>query len=163
MPKLGRQRRAVPLYNSNADLFIDDGEEEVEQQPQQPQLYSYRNRRAADPGNQDNNRSNRNNQEIEYEPIKFSHNNNYQGNRGGNRARVSSGNRSNPRGSSFVNGNGKSDSRESALDKLVKEIRQKVKDTKKFWSNLPYTVCNHDDFAPTHNADNCWNGNTVNR
>lgn len=156
MPKLGRNRRAVPLYNTNADLFIDDGQEEVEEEP-----ISYRNRRSADPGNQENNRPNRNNQEINYEPIKFSRNDN----RGsGNRGRVANGNRSNQqqRGNgSYMSG--KSDSRESALDRLVKEIRQKVKDTKKFWSNLPYTVCNHDDFAPTHNADNCWNGNTVNR
>jgi glypican 4 (K-glypican) len=59
--------------------------------------------------------------------------------------------------------NGKSDSRESALDKLVKEIRQKVKDTKSFWTNLPYAACNNDDFAPAGNNDNCWNGQSINR
>lgn len=171
MPKLGgRQRRAIPLYNTNADLFIDDGEDDIKMEVEQQKLpISYRNRRAADPGNQDNNRSNRNNQEITYKPLDFARND-YQANRGGgnngggNRARVNNGgNRSNSQRGNGSYMNGKSDSRESALDKLVKEIRQKVKDTKKFWSNLPYTVCNHDDFAPTQNADNCWNGNTVNR
>lgn len=116
-------------------------------------------KRAADPGNQEN-RSNRNNQEINYEPMKFPRND-YQANRGNSNSGRSGNTRSNQRGGNYSNG--KSDSRESALDKLVKEIRQKVKDTKKFWSNLPYTVCNNEEFAPSHNADNCWNGQTVNR
>lgn len=155
MPKLGRQRRAIPLYNTNADLFIDDGQD-IENND--------RVKRTADPGNQEN-RSNRNNQEINIEPIKFSRND-YQGNRGnrgrnGNGSRNNNNNSNNNQRGNYMNG--RSDSRESALDKLVKEIRQKVKDTKKFWSNLPYTACNNDDFAPAGNSDNCWNGQTVNR
>lgn len=148
MPKLGRQRRAIPLYNTNADLFIDD---------EYDNEHYDRTKRAADPGNQEN-RSNRNNQEINVEPIKFS-SNVYQGNRGGNNNRGRTPNRNNQRGGNYM----KTDSRESPLDKLVKEIRQKVKDTKKFWSNLPYTACNNDDFAPAGNNDNCWNGQVVNR
>jgi glypican 4 len=82
--------------------------------------------------------------------------NEYQANRGNsNRGRNGNPNRGNYQA--------KSDSRESALDKLVKEIRQKVKDTKKFWSNLPYTACNTDDFTPSGNNDNCWNGEGINR
>lgn len=51
------------------------------------------------------------------------------------------------------------------MDKLVKDIRQKVKDSKKFWSNLPFQICNHEDFSVTTVGveGNCWNGNTVDR
>lgn len=56
------------------------------------------------------------------------------------------------------------DNKEPPLDKLVKDIRQKVKDTKKFWTNLPYQICNIDEFAAPSSSDaNCWNGNTVDR
>lgn len=152
-PKLGRQRRAYPILNTNtnADLFIDDEEDDVSIE---------RTRRAADPVNTQENR--RNNQEIKVEPFKFPRNENFSGNRGNtNRGRASNNRSSNQR---YTNGAAKSDNaRESGLDKLVKEIRQKVKDTKKFWSNLPYTACNSDDFAPAGNSDNCWNGQSINR
>lgn len=145
-PKLGRQRRSYPLINTNADLFIDDEQDEVIE----------RSKRAADPVSQENRR---NNQEIKVEPFKFPRNENFSANRGTtNRGRSS--NRNNQR---YTNGNKADNTRESSLDKLVKEIRQKVKDTKKFWSNLPYTACNNDDFAPAGNSDNCWNGQSVNR
>jgi len=85
--------------------------------------------------------------------------NDYQENRGTNRGRSNNSNRNSARGQYT----GKTDSRESALDKLVKEIRQKVKDTKKFWSNLPYTACNNDDFTPSRDNDVCWNGVGINR
>lgn len=56
------------------------------------------------------------------------------------------------------------ENKESPLDKLVKDIRQKVKDTKKFWSNLPFQICNGEEFAAPPSSDaNCWNGNTVDR
>lgn len=146
-PKLGRQRRAYPLVNSNADLFIDD---------EQDDFSIERTKRAADPVNQENRR---NNQEIKVEPFKFPRNEQFSGNRG-NTNRGRNANRNSQR---YTNGNKNDNSRESGLDKLVKEIRQKVKDTKKFWSNLPYTACNNDDFAPAGNSDNCWNGQAINR
>lgn len=145
--KLTRQRRAAPLYNTNSDFFIEDEQDD-----------HHMTKRAADPGNQEN-RSNRNNHEISYEPMKFPRNN-YQANRGGIRGR-SGNSRSNQRGENYSSG--KSNGREPALDILIKEIRQKVKDTKKFWSNLPYMVCNNEEFTPSQNSDNCWNGHTVNR
>lgn len=140
----------TPRLSRNADLFIDD--EHNKEIPRQNE----RIKRFADPGNQ-NVRGSRN-REINVEPIKFPQNE-YQGNRGNNRGRSGNPNRNAPRG----HYPGKSDSRESPLDKLVKEIRQKVKDTKKFWSNLPYTACNNDDFTPSRNNDNCWNGEGINR
>ncbi|XP_055907997.1 glypican-4 isoform X2 [Eupeodes corollae] len=54
--------------------------------------------------------------------------------------------------------------REPVLDKLIKEIRQTVKQSKKFWSNLPYQICNNEDIAALSDEDNnCWNGHTVDR
>lgn len=149
-PKLGRQRRSNPALNSNADLFIDDEQDDVSVEHE-------RTKRAADPVNQENRR---NNQEIKVEPFKFPRNENFPGNRG-NTNRGRSSNRNSQR---YTNGGNKSDNtRESNLDKLVKEIRQKVKDTKKFWSNLPYTACNSDEFPTAGNSDSCWNGQTINR
>lgn len=51
--------------------------------------------------------------------------------------------------------------REPSLDKLIKDIRQKLKDSKKFWSNLPYQMCNHEDLAITQEHDQCWDGQAV--
>lgn len=55
------------------------------------------------------------------------------------------------------------DNKEAPLDKLVKDIRSKVKDSKKFWSNLPYQVCNNDEVAASPSDMNCWNGIKVDR
>lgn len=56
------------------------------------------------------------------------------------------------------------DNKEPPLDKLVKDIRSKVKDSKKFWSNLPYQICNNDEIAASPSNDlNCWNGNRIDR
>lgn len=44
-------------------------------------------------------------------------------------------------------------SREPTMDKLIKDIRQKVKDSKKFWSNLPYQMCNNEDLIASSNMD----------
>jgi len=159
MRELGRQRRSLPpmaLFNSNADLFIDDEDESSNNE---------RFRRAADPGAQENRSSNRgNNQEIKVEPYKFPRNENYASNRGNNnRGRNSNNNSRNNQRGSYTSSKA-DNSRDNGLDKLVKEIRQKVKDTKKFWSNLPYVSCsNNEDFATASNSDNCWNGQSVNR
>jgi glypican 4 len=145
---LGRSKRSYPIYNpnSNADLFIDD-DEDAER----------RSKRAADPSNTENNR--RNNQEIKIEPYKFQQRESYSDNRS-NRGRSS--NRNNQRYSN--SGNIRNDnSREPSLDKLIKEIKQKVKDTKKFWSNLPYSACNNEELPTAGNSDSCWNGQSVNR
>ncbi|KAL7021750.1 hypothetical protein ACKWTF_012006 [Chironomus riparius] len=140
----------TPRLGRNADLSFDDEHSKEIPRPNE------RVKRLAEPGNQPN-RGGRN-QEINVEPMKFPRND-YQANRGSNRGRSNNSNRNIQRGQYT----GKTDSRESALDKLVKEIRQKVKDTKKFWSNLPYTACNNDDFTPSRDNDVCWNGVGINR
>lgn len=56
------------------------------------------------------------------------------------------------------------DSTREPLDRLVKDIRQRVKDSKRFWSNLPYMLCNNEEVAASPSSDgNCWNGHTVDR
>lgn len=67
-------------------------------------------------------------------------------------------------GSKGRNNNDNDDNKEPPLDRLVKDIRAKVKDSKKFWSNLPYQICNNDEIAASPSNDmNCWNGNKIDR
>ncbi|EEB14597.1 Glypican-6 precursor, putative [Pediculus humanus corporis] len=53
--------------------------------------------------------------------------------------------------------------RHPTLEKLIRDIRQKVKDSKSFWSYLPYHLCNNEKFAVVMNDDPCWNGSAVGR
>ncbi|XP_023171387.1 glypican-6 [Drosophila hydei] len=54
--------------------------------------------------------------------------------------------------------------REPILDKIVRDIRQRVKDYKKFWSNLPHSICSNEDIAASSDVDGmCWNGHTIDR
>lgn len=47
------------------------------------------------------------------------------------------------------------------LEKLVKEIRQKIRDSKQFWIYLPYQMCNNGLVVPSSNTKECWNGTHV--
>ncbi|XP_022211281.2 glypican-6 [Drosophila obscura] len=54
--------------------------------------------------------------------------------------------------------------REPILDRIVRDIRQRVKDYKKFWSNLPHSICSNEDIAASSDVDVlCWNGHTIDR
>ncbi|CAH1781255.1 unnamed protein product [Owenia fusiformis] len=45
------------------------------------------------------------------------------------------------------------------LDTLVRGIKKKIEDAKKFFSNMPYAICNDEMLAaPPSNKDECWNG-----
>lgn len=47
----------------------------------------------------------------------------------------------------------------TSLDRLVRDIKDKVKAAKDFWIQLPYSVCNDEDIAAQpNNDDQCWNG-----
>ncbi|XP_046634978.1 glypican-6-like [Daphnia pulicaria] len=48
----------------------------------------------------------------------------------------------------------------TSLDRLVRDIKQKVKSSRGYWSKLPQTVCAHEKLAPlAGSADgDCWNG-----
>ncbi|XP_044735843.1 glypican-4 [Chrysoperla carnea] len=48
------------------------------------------------------------------------------------------------------------------LESLVKDIRQKIQETKYFWKHLPYQYCNNDDISESPAKQNaCWNGTDV--
>uniref|UniRef100_A0A6M2E098 Putative heparin sulfate cell surface proteoglycan n=1 Tax=Xenopsylla cheopis TaxID=163159 RepID=A0A6M2E098_XENCH len=50
------------------------------------------------------------------------------------------------------------------LDKILKDIRSKVKDTSGFWSRLSGQICNSHEFAAVSSKDtDCWNGTTIER
>ncbi|XP_077987611.1 glypican-6-like [Glandiceps talaboti] len=52
----------------------------------------------------------------------------------------------------------------TSLDRLVRDIKNKIKLAKKFWSNLPYTVCNDENIAAgVSNEEDCWNGENKER
>jgi len=44
------------------------------------------------------------------------------------------------------------------LDKLVRDIKEKVEEARNFWTHLPYTVCNGEIAAQPGQDDDCWNG-----
>lgn len=47
------------------------------------------------------------------------------------------------------------------LDKLVKEIKQKIKDNRQFWILLPYVLCSQGLAVSVKNQNNCWNGTHI--
>ncbi|CAL1544757.1 unnamed protein product [Lymnaea stagnalis] len=47
----------------------------------------------------------------------------------------------------------------TSLDRLVRDIKDKVKTAKDFWVQLPYVVCNNEQVAAAASKeDDCWNG-----
>ncbi|KAL4220516.1 Glypican-6 [Mactra antiquata] len=44
------------------------------------------------------------------------------------------------------------------LDRLVKDIKDKVEEARNFWVQLPYYICNGDIAAQPGEDDDCWNG-----
>ncbi|XP_060681919.1 glypican-6a isoform X1 [Hemiscyllium ocellatum] len=50
------------------------------------------------------------------------------------------------------------------LDRLVTDVKEKLKLAKKFWSTLPYNICNDDKVtAGVPDEEDCWNGHTKGR
>uniref|UniRef100_A0A1B6FAD6 Glypican n=1 Tax=Cuerna arida TaxID=1464854 RepID=A0A1B6FAD6_9HEMI len=48
------------------------------------------------------------------------------------------------------------------LERLVKDIRMRVKDTKQFWARLPYQTCNSDPSVANGKVnETCWNGQSI--
>lgn len=49
----------------------------------------------------------------------------------------------------------------TSLDRLVTDIKEKLKLSKKVWSALPYTICKDESVtAGTSNEEECWNGHS---
>lgn len=173
-PLLGRRRRDVEELKQDDDFLFLDGDTPVEEVGEAATTTIERRRRSADPEP---------NKEIrDFEPVRFSNENyakNDQGGSGNGRngsggggggGGVGRGSKSRGRGSKSrmdydVN-------MEPTLDKLIKDIKQRVRETKKMWSNLPLQICNSAEFnlAPlattplpsaTSNQPKCWNGKAV--
>lgn len=117
-----------------------------------------------------------NSREVYVDQMQFdaaSDEDNHGSNRGGGRRK----NKNNNRNGNGNGGNGDlntpsrtrvyeddTDQREPPLDRLIRDIRAKVKDSKKFWSNLPYQICNNEEIAASPSNDvNCWNGKEIDR
>lgn len=49
------------------------------------------------------------------------------------------------------------------LEKLVKDIRQRVRDSRQFWVYLPYKLCNDGLVVPPSNTKECWNGTHIDK
>ncbi|XP_069749707.1 glypican-4-like isoform X2 [Narcine bancroftii] len=51
----------------------------------------------------------------------------------------------------------------TSLDRLVTEVKKKLKNAKKFWSILPYNMCSNNSPADVVEQDECWNGSNSSR
>lgn len=108
------------------------------------------------------------NRDLVFEPLQFDGESEEEVSSSSNKGRRKNKNNNNRSGANVSskgrNDDDNDDNKEPPLDKLVKDIRTKVKDSKKFWSNMPYQICNNDDIAASPSNDlNCWNGNKIDR
>lgn len=152
-PLLGRRRRDVNDEVVNDDFLFMDGESPPADETGETHS---RHTRNAEPEH---------NKEIrDFEPVRFS--SEHYGNSGQNEGTNGSGN-----GRSSIRrgnrGRGMSKSRmdyevnmEPTLDKLIKDIRQRVRETKKLWSNLPLQMCLNEEYS-LGSQQKCWNGKTA--
>ncbi|XP_078251406.1 glypican-4-like, partial [Rhinoraja longicauda] len=51
----------------------------------------------------------------------------------------------------------------TSLDRLVTDVKEKLKNAKKFWSSLPYNMCSNSSSAAGLQEDACWNGSNSSR
>ncbi|KAM9537843.1 LOW QUALITY PROTEIN: glypican-4 [Guaruba guarouba] len=52
----------------------------------------------------------------------------------------------------------------TSLDRLVTDVKEKLKQAKKFWSSLPGNICNDEKMSVgTVNENECWNGSAKSR
>ncbi|KAJ8685681.1 hypothetical protein QAD02_021474 [Eretmocerus hayati] len=49
------------------------------------------------------------------------------------------------------------------LDEMVKEIQQRIRDSRQFWLTLPYKLCNDGSGNPLDVTKKCWNGSNIDR
>lgn len=150
-PVLGKRRRSVNYsqlksehhdnllrmkYLQPDDLDIQfEGSEVLERNPVD------RTRRAT-------------NRELKFETLDFNNKNNQEESTG------SSSNNNNKKNGKVAHAKPEG----PTLEKLIKDIRHIVKESKRFWSNLPYQICNNDEIAeaPSKEQD-CWNGTAISK
>lgn len=157
-PLLGRRRRDVDehVYGDDDFLFLD-GDTPAEELGEA--MERRREIRSAEPDAH---------KEIrDFEPVRFS-NENYATNdqaSGPGVGRNGRGGSERNRGRANKNRMDYDVNMEPIMDKLIKDIRQRVRETKKLWSNLPLQMCNLEEFSlpPTQGGaeQKCWNGKSV--
>lgn len=176
-PKLGRRRRAISSkFFASETKFFDEIDGDLDNfsfdEGQSVENSNVdRVKRTAEPANR----------ELQFEPLQFSNKDDADNsNKNGN----NKGRRKNKKQMTVKSDDDADENKEPGkfihmrykfifiifqtflvMDKLVKDIRQKVKDSKKFWSNLPFQICNHEDFSvpPVGVEGNCWNGYTIDK
>lgn len=172
---LGRRKRALepisPPYHSpivNEDDDEDDDTSFVFEEDNAAEVidaadHSISKRAAEADGAGGGGGSSNANREIQpFEPVQFS-NADDDSNSSKNGRRKNKNNKN----KNFNNKNTKDNDgrgyKEQDMDKLIKDIRKNVRESKKFWSNLPYQVCNlNEDLAAQPNNDmQCWNGRGI--
>uniref|UniRef100_A0A182Y7F0 Glypican n=1 Tax=Anopheles stephensi TaxID=30069 RepID=A0A182Y7F0_ANOST len=176
----------VASENDSQFTFEDEGVEQQEEDASGAEKHITKRSAGSNAGGGDST-----SRELKYEPLQFSDGDvqftNSNGPPVSGLAAAGTGSHHAPSGSSNVgsSGNGaggranrrkhkggrkqandqdEQDNQEPMIDRMVKDIRQKVSNSKRFWSQLPYMLCNNEDSAeqPTSEAS-CWNGTAVDR
>lgn len=51
----------------------------------------------------------------------------------------------------------------TSMDRLIQDIKRKIKKTKNFWHRIPQSICSHNKLIaePSATDRNCWNGNVT--
>lgn len=150
---MGRRKRST----NDLDQFTFDDDNEMNQ--------NHERTRRSDDATHDTST----NREISYEPLQFSNTDDFSdtnsNSKNNNKRKKNNKNKKQDDDNKSDSAEEEDDvNKEPELDKLVKDIRQKVKDSKKFFSNLPYQFCNHEDLLTTpDNELQCWNGKTIDK
>ncbi|XP_052902142.1 glypican-6 [Anopheles moucheti] len=161
--------------------FDDEGEQQDEDNSNGAEKHITKRSAATNAGGGDST-----SRELKYEPLQFSdgdvqftnsngppvggmpgstsHHSSSNGNGNGNSAGGRPNRRKHKGGRKQPNEQDEHDNMEPMIDRMVKDIRQKVSNSKRFWSQLPYMLCNNEDNVEQPSSDtNCWNGTAVDR
>lgn len=176
-PQLGRRRRSInPKFQINDEIGLFDdvnggkvGDYQLETGSDN---FSFDDSPPAEAGSPIVERTKRgaalpngNNRELQFESLNFDTQKDALIDNNSNKARRKNNRNRQPSAPVPKRHDDENDeNKDPLLDKLVKDIKQKVRDSRKFWSNLPYQICNNEEFsAPTSADANCWNGKGADR
>uniref|UniRef100_A0A182VQ36 Glypican n=1 Tax=Anopheles minimus TaxID=112268 RepID=A0A182VQ36_9DIPT len=161
--------------------FDDEGEQQDEENTSGSEKHITKRAAGTNAGGGDST-----SRELKYEPLQFSdgdvqftnsngppvggmpgstsHSSAANGNGSGNGAGGRPNRRKHKGGRKQPNDRDEQDNLDPMIDRMVKDIRQKVSNSKRFWSQLPYMLCNNEENVEQTSSDaNCWNGTAVDR
>uniref|UniRef100_A0A182QIC9 Glypican n=1 Tax=Anopheles farauti TaxID=69004 RepID=A0A182QIC9_9DIPT len=171
----GFNRRSITILASSDSAESDSQftfDDEGEEQDQDEKRLNKRSAGSANGGGGDST-----SRELKYEPLQFSdgdvqftNSNGPPVSGGGSNSNANGANGGRPNRRKHKGGRKQSseqdeqENQEPMIDRMVKDIRQKVSNSKRFWTQLPYMLCNNDELAePPANDASCWNGTAVDR